>query len=161
MFIYLHLIFVDRCILLSLASVPFSTYMEISVYVLFYPWWNRKGDPIRLSLWYFLEWSGLGVDSTWEPALKLTITRHALTARALQWRHNGRDGFSNHQPHHSLFNRLFRRRSKKTSLIYYEWANNLNRFSPNVTNVNSVRNMILIKILCSGIVAWCSFVTLI
>ena len=33
----------------------------------------------------------------------------------LQWRHNGRDGVSNHQPHHCLLNLLFRRRSKKTS----------------------------------------------
>ena len=33
----------------------------------------------------------------------------------LRWRHNGRDGVSNHQPHHCLLNRLFGRRSKKTS----------------------------------------------
>ena len=33
---------------------------------------------------------------------------------ALQWRHNGRDVFSNHQHHHCLLNRLFGRRSKKT-----------------------------------------------
>ena len=33
---------------------------------------------------------------------------------ALQWRHYGRDGVSNHQPHDCLLNRLFRRRSKKT-----------------------------------------------
>ena len=32
----------------------------------------------------------------------------------LLWRHNGRDGFSNHHPHHCL-NRSFRCRSKKTS----------------------------------------------
>ena len=32
---------------------------------------------------------------------------------ALQWRHNGRDSVSNHQPHDCLFNRLFRRRSRK------------------------------------------------
>ena len=32
-----------------------------------------------------------------------------------QWRHNGRDGVSNHQPHDCLLNRLFGRRSKKTS----------------------------------------------
>ena len=32
----------------------------------------------------------------------------------LQWRHNGRDGVSNHQPHHCLLNRLFRCRSKTT-----------------------------------------------
>ena len=35
----------------------------------------------------------------------------------LQWRHNGRDGVSNHQPHHCLLNRLLRRRSKKTSKL--------------------------------------------
>ena len=31
----------------------------------------------------------------------------------LQWRHNGRDGVSNHKPHDCLLNRLFKRRSKK------------------------------------------------
>ena len=35
----------------------------------------------------------------------------------LRWRHNGRDGVSNHQPHDCLLNRLFRRRSKKTSKL--------------------------------------------
>ena len=34
---------------------------------------------------------------------------------SLHWRHNERDGVSNHQPHDSL--RLFRRRSKKTSKL--------------------------------------------
>ena len=33
----------------------------------------------------------------------------------LQWRHNERDGVSNHQPHDCLLSRLFRHRSKKTS----------------------------------------------
>ena len=36
---------------------------------------------------------------------------------ALQWRHNGHDSISNHQPHNCLLNRLFRRRSKKTSKL--------------------------------------------
>ena len=35
----------------------------------------------------------------------------------LRWRHNGHDGISNHQPHDCLLNRLFRRRSKKTSKL--------------------------------------------
>ena len=35
----------------------------------------------------------------------------------LQWRHNGHDGISNHQLHDCLLNRLFRRRSKKTSKL--------------------------------------------
>ena len=36
---------------------------------------------------------------------------------ALHWRHNGHDGVSNHQPHDCLLNRLFRRKSKKTSKL--------------------------------------------
>ena len=36
---------------------------------------------------------------------------------ALHWRHNDHDGVSNHQPQGCLLNRLFRRRSKKTSKI--------------------------------------------
>ena len=35
-----------------------------------------------------------------------------------QWRHNGRDSVSNPQPHDCLLNRLFRRRSKKTSKLH-------------------------------------------
>ena len=35
----------------------------------------------------------------------------------LLWRHNDRDGVSIHQPHDCLLNRLFRRRSKKTSTL--------------------------------------------
>ena len=39
---------------------------------------------------------------------------NALATSALQWRHNGCDSVSNHQPHDCLLNGLFRRRSKKT-----------------------------------------------
>ena len=35
----------------------------------------------------------------------------------LRWRQNGRYSVSNHQPHDCLLNRLFRRRSKKTSKL--------------------------------------------
>ena len=37
--------------------------------------------------------------------------------KPLQWRHNGHDSVSNHQPHDCLLNRLFRRRSKKISKL--------------------------------------------
>ena len=36
---------------------------------------------------------------------------------SLQWRHNGHDSVSNHQPHDCLLKRLFRRRSKETSRL--------------------------------------------
>ena len=35
----------------------------------------------------------------------------------LQWRYNGRDGVSNHQPRYCLLKRLFRRRSEKISKL--------------------------------------------
>ena len=35
----------------------------------------------------------------------------------LRWRHNDYDGVSNHQPHGCLLNRLFTRKSKKTSKL--------------------------------------------
>ena len=62
-----------------------------------------------------------------------TVFRHVFTLRwsylhyrhscidntiySLQWRHNDHDSVSNHQPHDCLLNRLFRRRSKKTSKL--------------------------------------------
>ena len=36
---------------------------------------------------------------------------------SLQWRHNGRDSVSNHQPRDCLLSRLFRRRSEKTTKL--------------------------------------------
>ena len=44
------------------------------------------------------------------------ILRH-IFVETLHWRHNDHDGVSNHQPHDCLLNRLFRRRSKKTSKL--------------------------------------------
>ena len=38
---------------------------------------------------------------------------------SLQWRHNGHDGVSNHKPHHCSLNRIFSRRSKKTSKLRF------------------------------------------
>ena len=47
-----------------------------------------------------------------------TIPRgNKLAFYPLQWRHNGRDSVSNHQPLNGLLNRLFRNRSKKTSKL--------------------------------------------
>ena len=42
---------------------------------------------------------------------------YCFTCDSLHWRHNDHDGVSNHQPHGCLLNRLFRRRSKKTSKL--------------------------------------------
>ena len=45
------------------------------------------------------------------------LENYKTSVFSLQWRHNGHDGVSNHQPHGCLLNRLFRRRSKKTSKL--------------------------------------------
>ena len=51
-----------------------------------------------------------------------TLTFRSIAAcnspAPLRWRHNGHDNVSNHQPHHCLLNRLFRRRSKKISKLH-------------------------------------------
>ena len=52
-------------------------------------------------------------------ALKCDVISRTYTKRVgpLQWRHDRRDSVSNHQPHDCLLNRLFGRRSKKTSKL--------------------------------------------
>ena len=48
---------------------------------------------------------------------RLQRVNMATTIGPLQWRHNGRDNVSNHQPHDCLPIRLFRRKSKKTAKL--------------------------------------------
>ena len=52
---------------------------------------------------------------TWTHSLFSNKCWTTPCAGSLLWRHNDHDGVSNHQPHSCLLNRLFRRRSKKTS----------------------------------------------
>ena len=57
---------------------------------------------------FLLSCACCGIDST------LIFQAYFTT---LQWRHNGRDSVSNHQPHDCFLNRLFRHSSKKTSKL--------------------------------------------
>ena len=52
-----------------------------------------------------------------KPFLFQFVCLHWYGTTLLQWRHNERDGVSNHQPHDCLFNRLFRCRLDKTSKL--------------------------------------------
>ena len=45
------------------------------------------------------------------------LIRNMCSTLSLRWRHNDHAGVSNHQPHGCLLNRLFRRKSKKTSKL--------------------------------------------
>ena len=63
-------------------------------------------DSLLVLIGYTLHW------------LEIAISMFYLTSvyfKTLRWRHNGRDSVSIHQPRDCLLNRLFRRRSKKTS----------------------------------------------
>ena len=57
-------------------------------------------DSLPIIVWYAAQ--TLGLHCPW---------------KALEWRHNARDGVSNHQPHDCLFSREFRRRWTKTSKL--------------------------------------------
>ena len=57
------------------------------------------------------------VSFTISDPIKTTRPGHHISQLSLQWRHNGRDGISNHQPHDCLPIRLFGRRSKETSQL--------------------------------------------
>ena len=75
------------------SCVPHSHHTYPRVYSNQTPWGEHKSIPTRLA--YLLY----------------------QTLSTLPWRHNDHDSVSNHQPHGCLLNRLFRRRSKKTSKL--------------------------------------------
>ena len=56
------------------------------------------------------------LSSPWKLTNSRTLIKLGQT-KPLQWRHNEHDGVWNHQPYGCLLNRLFSRRSKKTSKI--------------------------------------------
>ena len=68
--------------------------------------WGVPPVVIRCVHWTMQMW----VLQTWIKALGLYIVM-------LQWRHNERDGISNHRRLHCLLNCWFRRRKKKTSKL--------------------------------------------
>ena len=84
---------------------------------------NKTGPTRRNSLFIqnFVPW--IKQHSSWmderdyPSMLKRNLIYVTCSKWSLQWRHNGQDSVSNHQPHECLLNRIFRRRSKKTSKL--------------------------------------------
>ena len=58
-----------------------------------------------------------GVHAQASATHRVSISYCQCPPHTMQWRHNGHDNVSNHQPHDCLLNRLFRRRSQKTSKL--------------------------------------------
>ena len=61
----------------------------------------------------------MGLDND---AVLLTDKKIHKSGKTFQWRHNDRDGGSNYRRLDGLLNRLFRRRSKKTSKLWLLWG---------------------------------------
>ena len=98
---------------------PSMVKIEISFLLIFNSLWHT--DAIWWLMWGYVSAFGqLMACCLMAPSKCLKqcwLTINGVRLLTLQWRHNGRDGISNHQPHHCLLNRLFWRRSKKTSKI--------------------------------------------
>ena len=77
-------------------------------------WWF---ETLSLPLWCHRNVNIFSVFSDRGRPFQLEIDFYPYTRDTLQWRHNGRGSVSSHQPRDCLLNRLFRRRSKKTSKL--------------------------------------------
>ena len=77
---------------------------------IYFPISNCKGLEHKSALYYARGTSG------WSRYLTCESESHDGVI-TLQWRYDGRDSVSNHQPRDCLLNRLFRPRSKKTSKL--------------------------------------------
>ena len=76
---------------------------------------RRWFDTLFCSLWRHCNLTfGGRISSVLECGTCQSLSGFPLT---LRWRHNDHAGVSNHQPHGCLLNRLFRRKSKKTSKL--------------------------------------------
>ena len=73
---------------------------------------HRKKFNLRVSMWKGI-WNLIFLQHNFMCTV-YNITKSYSRRTPLRWRHNERDGVSNHQPHDCLLSRLFRRRSKKT-----------------------------------------------
>ena len=78
----------------------------------------------------------------------IRTVRFARSESALQWRHNDRDGVTNHQTHDCLFNGLFRRRSKKTSKLRVTglWEGNSPHKGPETRKMFPFNDVIMVSV---------------
>ena len=84
--------------------------------------WSKKASKLRvIDIWGVIHRWPLTINNSESHSRNDSPPpNHSFQGKsfeALHWRHNDHDGVSNHQPHGCLLNRLFRRRSKKTSKL--------------------------------------------
>ena len=98
------------------AWLPGSYYYDYHHGVLHISHWCSFEDQVRLidlqmRCKTVMAWQGTGIVAPTNPVGRLIYNQ------TLQWRHNGRNGVSNHQPHHCQLNHLLRHWPKKTSKL--------------------------------------------
>ena len=93
--------------------------MIISWYSMFLLW--HLGDTMRgrntVHTVFCCDMASIYFTPIWQGYLIIIWTMLRLLQYSLQWRHNELDGVSNHRRLECLLNRLFSRRSKKTSKL--------------------------------------------
>ena len=102
-------------------SMP-SLYTQLFVHVL----WTHFLAFVGRNYHYSVSSTRRGDHVCWYNPHKISLNPRLVTfsprrinksVQALHWRHNDHDGVSNHQPYGCLLDRLFGRRSKKTSKL--------------------------------------------
>ena len=94
-----------------------DTYDDESILVEVMAWRRKVASHCLSQCWpRFMPWYNV-TRPQWANSLCSMSPFVVVFLHPLQWRHNGRDSVSNHQPHDSFLNRLFRHRSKKTSKL--------------------------------------------
>ena len=94
-------------IIFSQKGTPMSVLSGLPTLLVFL-WWPYDRKP---------GWSSPGHPPDVQRQLHNWLHAFGPQRMSLRWRHNDRAGVSNHQPHGCLLNRVFRRRSKKTSKL--------------------------------------------
>ena len=107
-------------------DIPWNIHTGFLCFVLLWlyhsPWWmlrfffsiNFNRFVLYIYIFFRVASLALGQSCDCPSASEVTLKNMGKT---LQWRHNGRDSVSIHQPHDCLLNHWFRRRSKKTSKL--------------------------------------------
>ena len=77
---------------------------------------NKKATIVQRTFSNVFSWMKI-ISQKFVPEGLTDIRPSLVPVMTLRWRNNGGDSVSNHQPHGCLLNRLFRRKSKKTSKL--------------------------------------------
>ena len=112
---YLHTTKYHSSIAIKNLRVWTNSILELITVMSYLSW--RLNSPENHFLFRLVSKRTLLANCEKNPSITGGFPSQRASNAALQWRHNERDSVSNHQPHECLLNRLFGRRSQKTSKL--------------------------------------------